>query len=84
MKNLKLIVILITLLTISFYSCKEEPTTKFYWDNTQIKIFDNVSYQIIIIDSCEYIIGKDDSPYNGGYFLTHKGNCKFCTKRNNK
>ena len=36
----------------------------------------NVTYQIVVIDSCEYIIGTDNGPYNGGYFVTHKGNCK--------
>lgn len=37
--------------------------------------------QIIIIDSCEYIIGSDAGAYNGGIFMTHKGNCKFCKMR---
>lgn len=39
-------------------------------------------YTIVIIDSCEYIFGCDHGSYNGGYFLTHKGNCKFCKQRN--
>lgn len=42
-------------------------------------IIDNagsVYYSIIIIDGCEYIFGRDHGGYNGGYFLTHKGNCK--------
>lgn len=34
--------------------------------------------QVIKIDSCEYIIGGDNGVYNGGLFLTHKGDCKFC------
>jgi hypothetical protein len=33
------------------------------------------SYKIITIDRCEYIIGTDYKAYNGGYFMTHKGNC---------
>lgn len=39
------------------------------------EIFNGVDYQVVVIDSCEYIIGRDDNPYNGGYFLSHKGNC---------
>lgn len=35
-----------------------------------------VDYTIIVIDGCEYIFGRDYGGYNGGYFLTHKGNCK--------
>ena len=35
-----------------------------------------VDYSIIVIDGCEYIFGRDYGGYNGGYFLTHKGNCK--------
>ena len=38
-------------------------------------VTDNIRYKIIIIDSCEYILGDDMNPY-GGHFLTHKGNCK--------
>lgn len=34
--------------------------------------------EIQVIDSCEYIIGQDNGSYNGGLYLTHKGNCKFC------
>ena len=36
--------------------------------------------KIVIIDSCEYI------QYHTYVFesITHKGNCKFCAKRNNK
>jgi hypothetical protein len=37
--------------------------------------------EVIVIDSCEYIVGDDDGGYNGGIYLTHKGNCKFCKKR---
>ena len=35
-----------------------------------------VTYRIVIIDGCEYILGSDNGVNNGGYFLTHKGNCR--------
>jgi hypothetical protein len=30
-------------------------------------------FNVIIVDSCEYV--------SHGYWLAHKGNCKFCTER---
>lgn len=71
----KLIYIVSALVLVS---CGPEITEKkgnTYSDNPAKEIFDGVNYQEVIIDSCEYIIGRDDLPYNGGYFLTHKGNC---------
>jgi len=35
-----------------------------------------VVYQIVEIEGCEYILGHDNGFYNGGFFMTHKGNCK--------
>jgi hypothetical protein len=32
-------------------------------------------YAIVVIDSCEYIVGWGGGG-NGGAFMTHKGNCK--------
>ena len=47
--------------------------------NTNSMIIHKVKLETYVIDSCEYIGivygGSDD-------FLSHKGNCKFCTKRN--
>ena len=36
------------------------------------------TFDVIEVDSCEYIIG------NIGYkgYMAHKGNCKYCAKRN--
>jgi hypothetical protein len=34
-------------------------------------------FEILVIDSCEYVWCKNG--YAGG--LTHKGNCKFCAQR---
>jgi hypothetical protein len=42
---------------------------------------DNNDISICIYDSCEYI-GFGYGQQNG--ILTHKGNCKFCLKRNSK
>jgi hypothetical protein len=42
-------------------------------------------FQVIVIDSCEYLIKerKETCGHNGyGWsFMSHKGNCKFCKER---
>ena len=35
----------------------------------------------VVIDSCEYLIGRDYAGYYGFGYLTHKGNCKYCAER---
>ena len=43
------------------------------------------SFQVIVIDSCEYLIKAEPhgvGKYSTGYgFMSHKGNCKFCEER---
>ena len=36
------------------------------------------SMEVIVIDSCEYLVYRAGA-YQG--LLTHKGNCKYCSKR---
>lgn len=57
--------ILFILATVLLCSC--EKTTTVYSKS-------NLPWQVVEIDSCEYI--KD------GYRLAHKGNCKYCRERN--
>jgi len=40
----------------------------------------NERYEIIVIDSCEYIF-MSNNPMDGDMAITHKGNCKYCTER---
>jgi len=40
--------------------------------------------EIVMMDSCEYIMGSDQSSYNGGIYLTHRARCKFCEQRKQK
>lgn len=42
-------------------------------------------FEVIVIDSCEYLISSDKESYGTsgfgyGYFA-HKGNCRFCEER---
>lgn len=67
MKKLLLFIVFV----FSLCSCvNNDPTREI------INIGNNIEYEIITIDGCEYILGWDNNAYNGGYFLTHKGNCK--------
>lgn len=41
-------------------------------------------FNIVVIDSCEYL-GRDESHgYQGYGYFAHKGNCRFCKERREK
>lgn len=63
----------ITLLVLN--SCETKNSSKI---STNITI-SGKEILIYIIDSCEYI---GTIKYSNSDILTHKGNCKFCLKRN--
>jgi len=50
-----------------------------YGDGKKKVNINNKDIEVYVIDSCEYI-GSVWGSYSD--FLTHKGNCKFCTERN--
>ena len=72
-------------LVLTFFACEKntiDPNQKF----VQLKYcYDNallvrIPYEIVVIDSCEYIhIQNGDASWG-----THKGNCKFCAERRNR
>lgn len=42
-------------------------------------------YNVIVIDSCEYIEVKGMVGASNGYYsIAHKGNCKFCAARHSR
>ena len=53
-------------------SCTKEPRT--------ITNVAGTSFDVIEVDSCEYIIGY--AGYKG--YMAHKGNCKYCKQRMNE
>lgn len=71
MKNLKtkLSYAFYTLL-VAFMFCGCEQTPKQMSEN----------FEIMEIDSCEYIVKH----YDLNYFFSHKGNCKYCKERSKK
>ena len=71
--------IIFSIITLSLVSCNNDTST-----NTNINVYNSNDYEIIIIDSCEYIEYEHGSLDSYVYSLTHKGNCKFCKERSNK
>lgn len=49
-------------------------------NDSDIKGNDGGGYNVVVIDSCEYLVRQ--SGYSG--YMAHKGNCKFCEIRNKK
>ena len=41
-------------------------------------------FNIVVIDSCEYIRKEVTAGYAGYGFMAHKGNCRFCKERRQK
>ncbi len=41
-------------------------------------------FNIVVIDSCEYLYKEKPAGYAGYGFMAHKGNCRFCKERNNR
>lgn len=38
-------------------------------------------FNIVIIDSCEYLIKDETAGYSGYGYFAHKGNCRYCKER---
>ena len=78
----KIVVILMGLFL--FVSCSDETeTTTENVDNSEYLEFeygDYDVYRIQEIDGCEYIVVNGKT--NEQPALTHKGNCKYCSQRN--
>ncbi len=71
--------ILVAIYLIVLNSCSNK--TEFPSQDTRIKIgYIDRDLIVYTIDSCEYIGNKLLSSSTA--ILTHKGNCKFCQKRN--
>jgi hypothetical protein len=68
----------VLLVAVIFCGC-EIPENKQQYTKTNTE-YDNGSYKIVEIDSCEYVL----SMVYGGRSICHKGNCKFCTERSKK
>lgn len=41
-------------------------------------------FNIVVIDSCEYLKKTDARSHQGYGYFAHKGNCKYCKERRQK
>ena len=82
---MKKIFILSILFVISLVSCDDvsyTETQKRKNPETGVTYTtEGVTFHVVEIDSCEYLIGRKISgDYSFGY-MSHKGNCKYCAER---
>ena len=75
MKKLLILALLFSILC-SFANETDNSKTKYKPTDKNYKAIgtDGKSYNVIVIDSCEYVTRF--------YKLAHKGNCRFCKERN--
>ena len=84
---MKKILILSILFAISFVSCSDTShnieTQKHENHETGevTYVARDVTFHVVEIDSCEYLIGDSYGGYHGYGYLSHKGNCKYCAER---
>lgn len=38
-------------------------------------------FNIVVVDSCEYLIRSRTAGYGGYGYFAHKGNCRYCRER---
>lgn len=74
MKKSEITSILVVAFCLILYACEGNVEQK----STPYKLNGGVDVEIVIIDSCEYLL----SGVGYSQMITHKGNCKFCAKRN--
>lgn len=56
-----------------------------YQDNAKIEEAKRLhGFNIVVIDSCEYLKNEEWSGYQGFGYFAHKGNCRFCAERKKK
>ena len=71
-------IILLALTTLMIVGCK-------YRTDAEIEEAKQLhGFNIIIIDSCEYLKSTESAAYSGYGFFAHKGNCRFCKERRQK
>ena len=77
--------IFILSILFAMISCSEQLDTNVYHKvektNDVYKVYDDLNVRVVIIDSCEYLIGHTCLGYNGYGYMSHKGNCKYCAER---
>ena len=79
----------VLLVAVIFCGCEEpKPQNLDPTKNVTTNVMNNPDFQIVTVDSCEYVLycSLKSTNYSGAWTsgLTHKGNCKFCAERSKK
>ena len=68
-------IILLALVTLTMAGCKHKT-------DAEIEEAKSLSgFNIVVIDSCEYLKRREPDAYGGYGYFAHKGNCRFCAER---
>jgi len=71
-------VILLILATLAIVSCE-------YRTEAEIEEAKRLGgFNIVTVDSCEYLIKSETGGYQGYGYFAHKGNCRYCKERREK
>ena len=74
---MKIMLLIIVFVLFFTYGCDERDPVIAKNKMDLDKFVGTACLETIEYDSCEYVVLKSSL----GYALTHKGNCRFCTKR---
>lgn len=68
-------IILLALAALMMEGCK-------YQTDAEIQEAERLNgFDIVVIDSCEYLKMREPGAFAGYGYLAHKGNCRFCAER---
>lgn len=68
-------IILLALVTLIMVGCE-------YKTDAEIEEAKRLNgFNIVVVDSCEYLKKKETSGNLGHGYFAHKGNCRFCAER---
>ena len=71
-------IIILTLATLMMIGCEHKT-------DAEIEEAERLNgFNIVVIDSCEYLYKEVPAVYAGYGFMAHKGNCRFCKERRQK
>lgn len=68
-------VLLLMFATLAIISCGHKTEA----EREEAKRLDG--FNIVVVDSCEYLIKSEVGGYQGYGYFAHKGNCRFCKER---
>ena len=80
----KIFILLVFAISLIACSLESKPDTNVYHEaekTNDVYTVDGLRLRTVVIDSCEYLIGRKLSGDYGFGYLSHKGNCKYCAER---